>query len=232
MNTCKELIQDYAAIKDSFEATDLWEWLSSKGISARNTMNCTLSRMINKGDIVRIACGTYAAADGKQIFNAVLTNKEMEIARVLKEHFPFAPVCIYNGITLAPLQHHLFENNMTYIETDRTAIESFFNFLKERLDNVWLTPDSELVSRYINLSDAGIIIKPLITEAPLQYVNGIPSPTIEKLLIDIQKDHDFSYLQGYEYERLWDNAQALYYINSTRLKRYAKRRGLILKDNV
>lgn len=226
MNTYKELIHEYSIMNSSFGLADLWAWLSSKGMTARNTMNCTLSRMINDGDIVRTARGRYSAANGKHSFTVELTEYETELAGTLKELFPFAPICIYNGKSLSALQHHLSDNNMTYVETDRNAVEAIFDCIKEYTDKVWLSPDADMLYRYVDLSKGGIIVKPLVTEAPLQDTNGVQTPTIEKLMVDIRKDADFSYLQGTETDLMWENARTLFYINTTRLRRYAKRRGL------
>lgn len=181
---------------------------------------------------MRIARGVYAASSRKNTFTVELTTDEIELAGALKKQFPFAPFCIYNGKALSPLQHHLSNNSMTYIETDRFATESVFEFLKERTDKVWLTPDADMLYRYVDLSKGGIIVKPLVTEAPLQDIDGVRTPTLEKLLVDIRRDADFSYLQGTEAERMWENAQSLYFVNTTRLKRYAQRRGLGLHDNL
>lgn len=226
MNTCKELIHEYPVTSGSFGLSDLWAWLSSKGLTARNTMNCTLSKMIADGDIVRIARGRYAIASGKRAFVVELTKYEKELVGMLKERFPLAPICIYNGKALSALQHHLSENNMTYVETDRSAVEAVFNCIKEDSDNVWLFPDADMLYRYVNLSKGGIIVKPLVTEAPLQVSDGISTPTIEKLMVDIRRDPDFSYLQGTEADLMWENARTLFYVNETRLKRYSLRRGL------
>jgi len=51
-------------------------------------------------------------------------------------------------------------------------------------------------------------------------------PTLEKLLVDIQKDADFDYLQGAESLYMYQMAFDLYTINTQRLMRYAKRRGI------
>ena len=120
---------------------------------------------------------------------------------------------------------------MTYVETDRQAMESIFEYIKEQSGKeVWLMPDEDMVYRYIDLEKGGIIVKPLVTEAPLQKMEGVTVPTLEKLLVDINKDADFSYLHGAEAERMMDNAKALFIINTTRLRRYAKRRGLKIEE--
>ena len=89
-----------------------------------------------------------------------------------------------------------------------------------------MEPDEAMVYRYIDMSKGGIIVKSLVTEAPIEVIDGIPSPTVEKLLVDICKDSDYSYLRGSESHLMWENAKELYNINQSRLGRYARRRGL------
>ena len=222
----RQRILEYADENSSFSSEELFDRLKSEGMDSRNSMSVTLSRMVRGGELFRIAHGRYAQKDDRNVFRAKPTDKEQTIFHRLNQELPFAPFCIYNGNVLAPLQHHLSDNEMTYVETDRSATESVFNLLKKDTPNVWLAPDGDTVYRYINLSEGGIIVKPLITESPIETVDGVPSPTLEKLLVDIQKDADFSYLQGTESDRMLENARSLYNINTTRLNRYAKRRGL------
>ena len=51
-------------------------------------------------------------------------------------------------------------------------------------------------------------------------------PTLEKLLVDINADHDFYYLQGVEAFYILDNARSLYQLNTPKMLRYASRRGI------
>ena len=74
-------------------------------------------------------------------------------------------------------------------------------------------------------SKRNVFVKNLVSEAPLQKIDGIPVSTLEKLLVDIYCDQDFSYLQGSEYVRIAENAMTIFNINKTKLLRYAKRRG-------
>ena len=50
-------------------------------------------------------------------------------------------------------------------------------------------------------------------------------PTLEKILVDIVCDEDFSYLQGGEWYYMIETAATQYSINKSRLLRYAGRRG-------
>ena len=76
MDTYKNLILQYSTKKDLFSLDDLWTWLSEMGLTTRNTMNCMLSRMVDKGDLVRIARGVYASAGHKHLFFVELTLEE------------------------------------------------------------------------------------------------------------------------------------------------------------
>ena len=57
-------------------------------------------------------------------------------------------------------------------------------------------------------------------------VEGICVPTLEKMLIDTQKDADFDYLRGTESQYMFQLAFDLYTINTQRLLRYARRRNI------
>lgn len=84
---------------------------------------------------------------------------------------------------------------------------------------------------YIDLREECIIVKPLVTESPLQKVDGIKVPTLEKLLVDTQKDPDFYYLRGSESLNMSHLAFDLSSINTQRLLRYARRRGISQEIN-
>ena len=226
MASCKTLILEYSTRTKTFGIEDLWNWISTITKYSRNTVTCLLYRLVEAGDIIRVEKGLYAKAANKTVFKVEPTDEEIALVNKIKAKYPFAPLCVYNGAVLSPLQHHLSANNMTYIETDRSAVESIFNYLREDDDKVWLAPDSDFIYKYVDLAKGGLIVKPLVTESPVQTVNGVTTPTLEKLLVDIRKDPDFAYLQGTETERMFENADSMYVINKTRLNRYARRRGI------
>ena len=226
MTSCKTLILEYSTRTNTFGIDDLWNWISTKAKYSRNTVTCLLYRLVETGNIIRVEKGRYAKAANKTVFKIEPTNEEIALVKKIKDKYPFAPLCIYNGAALSPLQHHLSANNITYIETDRSAVESIFNYLREDDDKVWLAPDSDFVYKYIDLAKGGLIVKPLVTESPVQTVNGVTTPSLEKLLVDITKDPDFTYLQGTEAKRMFENADSMYVINKSRLNRYARRRGI------
>jgi hypothetical protein len=111
------------------------------------------------------------------------------------------------------------------VDVEREVAESVFNLLNsDNSKRVYLMPSLTDFERYINTNEA-IIIRPLISESPLQLVSGIKTPTIEKILVDIAGDIEFSFLQGVEINYVYNTIFEKHNVNKNKLLRYASRRG-------
>lgn len=229
MNTCKQIIVQYVESKQTFSIDELFAYISGKYKWTRATLNSAITKLVSENVLVKVSKGLYSASSNKNTFKIVPSENEKQLYTLLSTKYPFATFCIYNGSVLSPLHHHLSENNITYVETNKEAVESVFDTLKENNYTAYICPDSDFIYRYVDLSKNEIIVKPLVTEAPLVEVDGVKVPTLEKILVDIQKDADFSYLQGTETEYMIENAKNLFHINTCKLVRYGKRRGLQIK---
>ncbi len=106
----------------------------------------------------------------------------------LKWELPFTDFCVYDGRIFNPLQHHVSVNHAVYIETNRDTVDAVFGRLREQFGDVFKQPSTSMMSDYVDLSKPCIIIKALVTEAPITMQAGVCVPAIEKLLVDIQKD--------------------------------------------
>lgn len=179
---------------------------------------------------MRVGQGVYVIAQ-KQTFIYKPSEKARAIYQKLKSELPFTDFCIYDGSILSPIQHHLSINHAIYVETNRDAVESVFTRLREKYKDVYRQPNAAFMCDYIDLREECIIVKPLVTESPLIEVDGIKVPTLEKLLVDIQKDADFDYLRGTESLNMFQLAFDLYSINTQKLMRYAKRRNICHEIN-
>lgn len=184
-----------------------------------------LSSLAKKNVLARVGQGVYSIAK-KQAFAYTPSCFVRNVCEALATQLPFTDFCIYDGSIFEPIQHHLSINHSIYVETNRDAVESVFARLKEQHKNVYRQPDATFVYDYIDLKEENIIVKPLVTESPLMNVDGIKVPTLEKLLVDIQKDTDLDYLRGLEAEYMFQLAFDQFAINSQRLMRYANRRGI------
>ena len=181
--------------------------------------------LASSGKLVRKGSGTYALSD-KPIFRPNVSNGVKDLYESLKSKYPFTKVCVYEGPWISPLLHHMASNQTIYIDVEKDASEFVFDHLKSDGVKAYYKPDEDMIYRYVNLDERNVFVKNLVSEAPLQKIDGIPVSTLEKILVDIYCDQDFSYLQGSEYERIAENAMTIFNINKTKLLRYAKRRGV------
>ncbi|MBQ7427247.1 MAG: type IV toxin-antitoxin system AbiEi family antitoxin domain-containing protein [Prevotella sp.] len=218
----------YAESRPQFSVDDLISSVA-KGME-RNTLSWHLSNLCKLGKLRRIGRGLYSTQT-KTAYSIKASKKVRSLYRSLHKDFPFADFCLYDGPLLTPLLHDLSPNSTIYIETNRDVMESVFNHLGQKYQGrLFLAPTKEITSKYIDLAQENIIIKPLITESPLTEDDGVPMPTLEKILVDTRVDADFFYLHGYENLEMLRTAIAHYDVNQTRLLRYADRRNE--KENI
>ena len=226
-----DYIMSFASGLPQFSVDDIPASVTS--VIERNTLSWHLSDLCRKGLLRRVGRGVYTSQPAN-IFNVKASAKARSIYRALARSFPFADFCVYSGSVIAPLLHDMAPNNNLYIETNREATESVFNMLQPKYrGRLFISPTKEIATTYIDFSKENIIVKPLVTEAPLTLDGKVPVPTLEKLLVDTRVDADYYYLQGYENLEMLRTAISQYQINKNRLLRYADRRSvkdLIIKD--
>lgn len=224
-------ILNYAASLQQFSVDDIPADVISD--VERNTLSWHLSNLCKKGKLRRVGRGIYTIQTANTFL--VKTNaKVRSLYRSLLRQYPFADFCVYSANVITPLLHDMMPNNTIYVETNRDTIMSVFEMLFPKYKGrLFLAPTKEIATTYIEFSRENIIVKPLVTEAPLTLDGKVPVPTLEKLLVDTRVDADYSYLQGYENLEMLRTAISHYNVNRNRLLRYADRRNMknsILKD--
>lgn len=225
MITCEQNILAFAASGNVFGSSEIMENLNRADMS-RPVVNATLARMANEGKILRVGYGRYVAAPSTKIFLPEVNPENAALFKEIKQNFPYASMCLYEGRWIFPLMHHVAINNATYIEVERIAAESVFEWLRGTGKEAYFRPDDEFIYRYVDLRKTVYIVKILTSQSPLSEIDGIPVPTLEKLLVDMYCDKDFSYLQGAEYYHIMNAAQNMYPLSKKTLLRYASRRNV------
>ena len=219
------IIVDFANTYKNFKTKDLSEYLSGKIDVSQKMLSWHLRKLVDQEKIFRIGKGVYTTKP-KAFFRPIPNALSIRLYNKLKAAYPLLDFCIYNGEILSDLQHHLSYNNNIYIETVRDATETIFHFVQDIHKRCFLSPKEDMMSDYVHLDKKAFIVKPLISESPIQEVNGIKVPSIEKLLVDIQCDRDFYYLQGEETLYMMQHAFTNYNVNVGLLLRYASRRNI------
>src|SRR5690606_1914005 len=119
-----------------------------------------------------------------------------------------------NTSALNEFMLHQSGNFYILIEVEKEAVQSIFYFLKEANCSVFIEPTNDLLDKYLPADKDSLIITSLITEAPIQTINGMNTVSLEKMLVDIFCDEIiFSAQQGTEMRTIFKEAFAKYTIN-------------------
>jgi predicted transcriptional regulator of viral defense system len=195
-------------------------------VGTPGTLSEQLNRLLKSGQLIRIERGVYKLPDNIRKDFSVICSEDMRlINQQIKTRFPFVDYCLWPASTLIPYMHHIANLNLLFVDVEREVAEPVFNLLSTGSNKrVFLLPSRTDFERYINTNEA-IIIRALISESPLQLVEGINTPAIEKILVDIVGDVEFSFLQGSEINYVYTAIFEQHGINKNKLLRYATRRG-------
>jgi hypothetical protein len=212
--------------RKSFTTNDVYGFFSQTQPDIKKaTVNWRIYNLIQQGLLKRIGRGTYVL--GKEIgFSPILSKKHKTIYSRIKKQFPLVLFCCWHTSALKEFFQHVAVNDFLLVEVEREAMDAVYHFAKETNKNTFKEPSRDAMENYVFEGKDAIIVKPLISEAPLQNTDAITVPTIEKILVDLVADSEiFFFLQGSEMLNIFENALEKYTVNRDRLLRYAKRRN-------
>ncbi len=190
----------------------------------KSTINVYLSRLKKEGVIKNPARGIYALKE-KKAYSPIIDSNLKRLYNKVKKEYPFVDFCIWDTKWLNEFMRHQPFKFYTVLELDKDVTESVFYALKEQGKQVYIEPDAETFNLYINSSEDVIILKHLISEAPLQEIDKITVPTLEKLLVDMTIDTKVYAAQQGEIKSIYLNVFEKYEVNKNKMKRYAYRRN-------
>ena len=185
------------------------------------TVNWKVYNFVQLGILQRIGKGLYQLGE-TQKFVPQTNNKMYKIESLMQKNFPFVRYCQWDLSLINTFAQHLINFNVLLIDVEKDAVDSVYQTLKEIFSKVMV-----IQNLYDDLSEFNnyILVRPLITEAPIQTIEKIHAATLEKMLVDLAVDKEFSTFQGNEFFRIFRSACEQYTINRNTLLRYATRKN-------
>lgn len=185
---------------------------------------------LKKKDIIKpLKRGLYTISY-KPKFRPILPESLFKLARQIYHRYEDVRFCIWESGWLNEFAQHQTSRSTIFIEIERGFEESVFYDIRDITKNqLFLNPHEKEIDLYISESHKPIVIRKLVSRAPLlkrtERKVTYYTPTLEKLLVDLYAEEKlFNYLQGSEMIHIYENAMAKYTLNFTRLFSYAKRR--------
>ena len=108
------------------------------------------------------------------------------------------------------------------VEVSRSDIEQTVLVLKKHFPDV-----VDIRKAYLMIEDLHdfILVKPFTSESPVFQEEGIPVPTIEKMMVDRISDKEYGKRSLEDSVQMYQRIMETYSVNTSRLLRYAARKG-------
>lgn len=210
--TTSEIIEFYSSIEPSLK---------------RSTIDWRIYHLTQNKILYRLSRGRYTISDSnKPIFLPEIDRSIKKLYSSIKSQLPYINFIVWQTKWLNEFMRHQPGKFITIVEVEKDVMESVFNLLQNSQQNVFISPSQDIIHNYVYNSKFPIVIENLISEAPTQKIKNLETTTIEKILVDLISDTDlFSTFQGRELYNIYENAFSRYYINISKMKRYANRRN-------
>jgi hypothetical protein len=189
-----------------------------------NTVNWRVYALVQSGILARSGKGKFALGTNRT-FIPELSAKIKNLYRDIQRQFPYIRICVWSTSVFNEFMLHQPGRHYLLVEVDKDVTQSVFHFLTEKKKSIFLEPTAEVLSLYASKEKNAVIIKSLVSEAPVQQLQNVFTVTLEKMLVDIFCDDVlFSAQQGSEMQTIFRNAFDKYTINENKMLRYADRR--------
>src|SRR5699024_7082685 len=188
----------------------------------RSTLRWRIYELKKRGVLKTVKRGWYSL-DTKNKWKPELTNNLEQIYNSIHNEFPYIEFCLWTTKWLRQYSHHMPTASLTLIETEKDTEEFVFRYLKNTLkEPVLLKPNVKEVNTYVDWSQLNVFVKTLTSQSPLDEVDGIHVPKLEKIIVDLFLDHvALRAFKGRELRTIYKNLFEQYSINWSTLKRYA-----------
>jgi hypothetical protein len=190
---------------------------------SEETLNWRIHDLKSKGILESPGRGMYRLAM-REDFTPVFSNLSKRIAGMLTRELPLVNVCIWEIRWLNAWMELQPAYNWTLVEAEKDTLNAIFNHLTGLSKKVYLQPNRSIMELYVLSLNEAIIVKPLVSEAPLMREGKITTAAPEKMLVDIVAEPDIFVGQQGELEHIFENMFSQILIHQNRLLRYARRR--------
>ena len=182
-------------------------------------------KLLENGDIYRVGRNSYhIAEDSKRNYSYQYSELSLDLAKKIEEQYPELDFRIFELVQLNEFVNHQIAHNVIFASVESGLGTYVFDSLKEQYTGkILLNPSVETFHQY--WSDDMIIIKKLVSESP-KGERAVWETKLEKMLVDLVADKLLlSCISRGEYDDIFHQAFRDFYIDESKLFRYASRRN-------
>ena len=224
--TFKNIIEDYLKTHDRITTSEAFALFKQHQPEIKkSTVNWRLYELVQRGVIRRAGRGLYVPGH-KDDYQPFISDEVKELSQLIRSAFPLITYSIWNTDQIKGFSQHIPAVSYTIVDVEFEGVFAVIDKLKENHNHVYNGNSKSVLTEILPDLKQAIVVKTLVSEAPILQIDNIPSPSLEKILVDLFCDSGlFDYLHGHELVHIYRNILNQYTVNITRLFRYAARRG-------
>lgn len=227
--TNAEIILDYAASHGgTIVRRDFLRWFESAYANGSvRSIDTELRQLVASEVLARTGFGQFRLHPNvKPPYVPIVSSEMKELFWRVKGIYPYANLCIWQARALSAFMQHIPNIDVLIIETDRTAAEAVYEDVRDiAKGRMALLRPKEKEYRLYASGRPSVLVKDLISESPVIYIDGVASASLEKMLVDITIAPEFEFARGSELYTIYENADQMYSIGKKTMLRYAARRS-------
>ena len=212
-------VREFAVSKKYFHILELKQAMEAAGVSCnQESIKKSLYRLHKSDTLFRSGRGWYSTIPHPFILD---TEPIQKIMAIIREQFPLLDFSTWSTRQLSSYFHHLQTKSLQFVYAERDSLSSLMEVLRQEHVNCYLDPNKRDISRQFYIDELSVVLRPAISEEPKKDSGA----TIEKILVDLLiETQRISFIDEWEYERLFENIIMQYRIDMAVLIRYARRR--------
>lgn len=192
-----------------------------------SSVNWLLEKLKKENEIIAVGRGKYerlAEEEKKKRYAYVHSKEYQDIEKKITEKYPLVEFQMWELVQFNEFVNHQIAKNLIVVEVENMLDETVFDTLHREYPYVLYSPQMEYYYRHKGEENTIVVLK-LTSEAPKPR-EGHSSP-MEKLLVDIFVNKFSGHLiERSEYPAIVEDAFHKYYLDETKMFRYARRRNV------
>ena len=182
--------------------------------------------MLKNGAITKIARNVYVVQNEREkpVYRPAYSELAAKLIAQISDKFPSVHFTVFESALMNDFLNHLVAQNTVFVQAEKDISIFIFRFLQE-LGYAHLLYKPNKADYALYWEKDCIVVTDMISEAPLSA--SVPHEIcLEKMLVDMYCDKLISsaYSKS-EYPEVLKQAMETYHIESTKMMRYARRRG-------
>lgn len=193
---------------------------------AESSVNWLLDKLKKENRIISVGRGKYERVPEetkKRPYTYIHSREYQDIEKEIIVKYPLVEFQMWELIQFNEFVNHQISKNLIVVEVENMLEETVFDMLHGEYSYVLYSPQTEYYYRHKGEENTVVVLK-LISEAPKPR-EGHSSP-LEKLLVDLFVNKFTGHLiEKSEYPAIMEDAFHKYYLDETKMFRYARRRN-------